>query len=468
MTIAEFFAKGKRNIIEELEGDAQKDIELLKQIIDLHSKKLKKIKELDEIWETGKKIRKLDSIFQEIKNINESLSELIKRLLKLESLEVSIVKLLLAKNVRPYELEILHYIDNLLEKLEEHLNYLKDILINLKFLIDKQNAYLNEHWTGEVIKDIEEHLTFYLMLEDETSIEERLKKFVLMIESETRYLLNFVEEKPKGTISFEEVFSPDSPHFEQLYDEIFKRLFPLREDRAPIIDLRKYIKQRYEKIKDAYYHILVMKVAHTPVGAIMFDILPIDRTLCAGAVYYYFLDEELLANAERGNEGSRMLYDTAMSILTRDAQTLRFGSFAGLIAEIEDVNGTNKLHEAYKLKSGKQLKIMLRRYTPDEKEKMEKSVRGYSVNGFRKADFLYIVPGVDNIKANVGYYMFCLRPDIPEWSKQGIPKDVFLRIFTAYVDQAYEIRDDDGRPDLYELMKADIESRKFIRLVRPY
>lgn len=79
MTILDFFTKGKRSVIEELEEDAQEDIRLLKKILDLHSEKLTKVKELVDIWETGKNTKRIDTFTKEIRSLNRKLLHLIEK-----------------------------------------------------------------------------------------------------------------------------------------------------------------------------------------------------------------------------------------------------------------------------------------------------------------------------------------------------------------------------------------------------
>lgn len=456
MIIAEFFLKNKKNIIEELEEDAKEDMTLLKEILDLHSKKLIKVKGLIDIWEIGKNIKKIDSIVAEIEKSNKELLAFINKMLKIETKEDSIVRLLLAKNSEKIGVEAQQNIEKLLENLEEHLKYFHDILINLRFLIEKQSNYIKKY-RSLIVKDIEEHLAFYYMLKHETAIEERLNKFASMIENEAKYLLNLTESKPEGAISFEEVFSPDGQDLIKLYNEIFLKAFPDTGELLAMGELEKELKQRYRKIqvREANYHILIIKVGPTPAGAAMFDVCPINKTVCVGVTYYFFLEKVLLEDVEEGNKVSRMLLEAMIRILYNDAKRFGYADLSALIAEVD--NPERKTEFKFKRRKDK---TGIKSY----KRSLELNASLMRMNDLRKADFSYIVSDLQDPNKNVTYLDFYVKPLRDKWvSEKKLHSSEFLPILRVVVQQGYELLSE--RPELYNEMEKEIVQKKFIGLL---
>jgi hypothetical protein len=456
MTIAELFTKDERNVVEELEEDAQKDIKLLKQILDLHAEKLAKVKELIDVWETGRNTEIIDSFMAEIKNTNKKLLRLIEKILKLETREESIIKLLLARNAEVTGLEAQQHIERLIEKMDEHLRYFKDILINLKFLIEKQNDYIKRHWSGAIVKDIKEHLAFYIMLVDETTIEERLKKFVVMVEHETRYLLNLVEKKSEGIVSFEEVFSPYSPDFIKLYNEIYIKAFPDSGELLSLKDFKDSIRNRYKRKSKDVYHILILKIGPTPVGAAMFSTYPINNLVCAGAIYYFFLEKDLSEDdLKRKGLLSKQLFTSMLQLLKRDLQKLGYKELSIIVAEFD--NPERKTEFKFKRRKDK---TGIKRY----KYVLERNIRLMRFVGFRKADFMYIVSDLEDPSKDVTYFDFYVFPLREKWkTSKRMHSSEFLPILKLFVEEGYELLEE--RPELYDIMEKEIVAKKWVQLI---
>ncbi len=466
MSIADFFVKDQKSTIEELDADAKKDISLLKQIIHSHSEKLKKVKDIVEIWETGINAERIDPIVKEIKDSNIKLLKLIEKLLQLETRDISIVKLLLARNSDATALDAQQHIGRLLENLNRHLNYFKDIMINLRFMISKQNEYIEKHWSGAIVKDIEEHLAFYIMLKDETTIEERLSKFVVMIENEARYLLNLSEGKPKGTISFEEVFSPDSPDFLKLYDECYVKTFPDSGELLSLKDFRKSIRSRYKRKSKDVYHILILKIGPTPVGASMFSIYPINNVVSAGAIYYFFLEKDLSEDdIKSAGFLSNKLFKSTLQLLHRDLRILGYKELSVIVAEFD--NPERKTEFIFKRRKDK---TGIKGY----KNILERNLRLMRIVGFRKVDFTYVVSCLDEEKLknpvlDVKYLDFYVFPLREKWRKTSrIHSSEFLPILKLFLDEGYAEQGHtfiEDRPELYERMEREIVQKRFIQLI---
>ncbi len=484
MAIIDFFKKGKRNVIEELEEDAKEDILLIKEILELHSEKLIEVKELVSIWETGKNTERIDSIIPEIKSINRKLLKMIEKILELETKEESIVKLLLARNAEPTGLEVQKNIELLLEKLEGHLRYFHDILINLEFLLGKQNNYINYHWSGQIVEDLEKHHKFYYMLENEATLEGRLNNFILMVENKTRYLLNLVEKEPEGIINFEEVFSPKSPDLIKLYDEAFKEMFS-GGDLLEFEELEKELNLRYKKMPKTHYHVLLVKIGPLPVGAVMFDLCLITKSVCVGAIYYFFLHEKSIPDIKGANKISSMLFEVTKKVLTGNAKRLGYENLSALIAEVDNPERKAESYKkdkeftdiarkiAYKMKkeekSNEEIKKEIEGMVKSYNSYLQKRSRLIRIAGFRKADFTYVVSNLDEKKCmtpafDVKYLDFFVKPEREKWkSEMKLHSSEFLPILRSFIQQGYELLSQ--RPDLYDPMEKEIVKKRFVQLV---
>ena len=465
MTFLDFIKSSDKKIIERLEKDAKADIKILQEILNIHSEKLRKVDELVSIWESGKNAN-IDSIVLEIKEINAKLLRLIEKITTLETKEESIIKLLLAKNSEVTGLEAQQYIGRLLEKLEGQLRYFYDILINLRYLIKKQNDYIKNHWSGAIVKDIKEHLMFYITLKDETTLEERMQKFGMMLENEAAYLLKLVDKKPEGILSVEEVFSPDSPDFLKLYNEIYMNAFPDSGELLSLKDFEDSIKSRYKrKIRDIY-HILILKIGPTPVGAAMFSTYPINSIVCAGAVYYFFLEKDM-SEIDVRKKGllSKKLFESMQKLIHRDLQKLGYNELSILVAEFD--NPQRKTDFRFKSRKNKE-------GVKSYKYSLERNLRLMRIIGFRKADFIYIVPDLDDEKLkdpkyDVSYLDFYLFPLRDKWkTAKRMHSSEFLPILKLYIEQGYYVQEGnklvDKRPELYKAMEEAIVRKKFVHL----
>ena len=143
MAFADFFSRDGENIIETLEGEAREDITLVKEIHESYKEKIIKVKEIVDAWENGRNFVGFDDLLGEIKESNSRILEKIDRLIELETKEESIVKLLLAR-IFETGLKIQYDIKHLVGRLKENLRRFHDILINLKFIINKQDEYIKK------------------------------------------------------------------------------------------------------------------------------------------------------------------------------------------------------------------------------------------------------------------------------------------------------------------------------------
>ena len=135
MNVIREFLFGRNDLLEDLEEDAEKDMELLKDIFFLHKQKMDAIRELFDIWKTGSKVNKIDELGRLIKSYNEKLIVMIRRMLRISSREESIIKLLIARNEEFADEFEVHDIELLLKRMEGQLKYLETILQELNFII---------------------------------------------------------------------------------------------------------------------------------------------------------------------------------------------------------------------------------------------------------------------------------------------------------------------------------------------
>lgn len=471
MAFADFFVKDGRDIFEVLEGDAQDDIRLLKQVHDLFKEKLEKIREIVDAWESGRNIERFDSFIREIKKINAKLMKLIDKMLELETKEESIVKVLLARNVVETGAPAQHNIEELIEKLKEHLKRFHDILINLRFVIAKQNFFIKNTWGGKIVVDYEQHGQFFLMLKDEISIEERLDKFAVEVEHEARYLLGLVESKPEGAISFEEVFSPDSTDFNKLYNEIFIETFPDTGELLQLKELRDNLRWRYERIRKngEIYHILIIKIGPVPVGASMFSTIRVNNIVCLGCLWYFFLAKKMSEeDLKRKGVLVRQLFDTTLQLFKRDMQRFGYKELSIIVSDLPP-NPDRKIEfhkksQSFKAATAGMNRQEIARYIDAYRHSYELLLRLKRIVGFRKANFTYVVSDLHNPIINVTYCDFYVYPLREKWRQsKRMHSSEILPILKFYVDLGFDLSNE--RPDLYKAMEREIVRKGFVQLI---
>ena len=340
--------------LDNLEEDAEEDIELLRDVLFLHQQKMDAIRELFVIWQTGTNIDKIDRIGRWIKGYNEKLLVDINRILRIESVEESVIKLLIAKNEEfAGEFEI-YDIGSLLKRMEGQLRTLRTLQLELKFIIQKQTGYFTESGKGivSILKEIKKHEKFYLLIQDEIGLERKINRLVRMLEEEA-VRLHKKEFKAKGAIVIEEVYTPHSREFAWLYKEVYIKYFPDPGELLALEDFKEGLEARYEGLERGYYHIFILKVGTTPAGAIMFDLSPINKTVCVGLIYYYFIEKELLVGVEEGNKAGRILMDAAINMLNRDARQAGYKQVSALIGEVDNPERKTKWKLKTNLKRAK-------------------------------------------------------------------------------------------------------------------
>ncbi|MBI3035179.1 hypothetical protein HYY71_02550 [Candidatus Woesearchaeota archaeon] len=476
MTFAEFFSKDGRNVIELLEAEAQKDINLLKQIHDLYKEKLVKVKEIVDAWENGRNIESFDSFIKEIKKINKTLMGLIDKMLELETKEESIVKVLLARNSAETSVPVQHSIEELIEKLKDNLDRFRDILISLGFVIAKQNFFIKNAWSGKIVLDYEQHGQFFLMLKDEMSIEERLDKFAVEVEHEAKYLLGITTSKPQGAISFEEALSPDSPDFNRLYDEIFKEIFPDSGELLPLKELKDNLRWRYERIRKngEIYHILIAKIGPVPVGASMFSTKRVNNIVCLGCLWYFFLAKKM-AESDLTRKGvlAKQLLEATLQLFRRDMQRFGYKELSIIVSDLppnpERKTEFHKGSESFKEVIAGMNRREINSYLASYKHSYELQLRLKRIVGFRKADFTYVVPDLDEEKSkypkyDVKYCDFYVCPLREKWRQaKRMHSSEILPILKFYVDLGFDLLN--KRPELYKAMEREIVRKEFVKLI---
>ena len=455
MNVIKEFLFGRNDILQDLEEDAEKDLQILQDIFFLHKQKIDSIRELLKIWKTSSKVSKIDKLGKWIKDYNEKLVILIRKILKVKSREVSIIKLLITRNeefAREFEV---HDIESLLKRMEKQLIYLETILHELNFIIGEEIKYIKEQSNGIVIilKEIKLHKRFYYLLQDEVEVEKKINNLVRMFEREALSLHKEKKQRVEGNFSIEEVYSPESADFKLLYKEVYREAFPDAGELLAFEDFQDELKKRYKKLDKAYYHILILKVGTTPVGGIMFDLYPVTKTSCVGVFYYFFVKKELLVDVEKGNMAAKMLQDAAISMLKRDT---RYNGLE-LVALVIEVDNPERKTE-YKLKTQLKMAKLKREDAENYKAELAKIVRMYRIMGFKKVDFNYAPSDLSNKKRTVTYLDFYVKPLKPKWA-EGLHTSNFLPILTKFVDEAYELREEGERPGLYNKMRKEILSK---------
>ena len=455
MNIIREFLLGRNDFLEDLEEDAEKDMELLKDIFFLHKQKMDAIREVFKIWKTGSKVEKIDELAKWIKHSNEKLVRLLRKMLRIQSREESVVKLLIARNEEIAGEFKVHDVSELLKRMEGQLRLLGTILNELNFIIGEQMRYSREIGKGVVVimKEIKEHKQFYYLINDEIEVDKKIKSLVHMLEQEAVSLHREKEKRIEGPFSIEEVYSPKSTDFELLYKAVYREAFPDAGELLAFEDFQDELKKRYKKLDKAHYHIFILKVGVTPIGGIMFDLYQITKTTCVGVFYYWFVKKELLADVEKGNMAAKMLEDAAISMLKRDAKYNGL-ELVALVIEVDNPERKTK----YKLETPLKGSRLKREDAESYKAELAKIVRMYRIRGFRKTDFNYKPSDLSNKKRIVTYLDFYVKPLTPKWA-EGLHTSNFLPIFTKFVDEAYELREEGERPGLYNKMRKEILSK---------
>lgn len=462
MNVLRQFLFGRNDLLENLEEDAENDMELLKDIFFLHKQKMDALRELFDIWKTGSNVDKIDGLGRLIKGYNEKLIVMIRRMLRISSREESIIKLLIARNEEFADEFEVHDVELLLKRMEGQLRYLDTILHELNFIIGKQIKYIKEQRKGIVmiLKEIKEHKQFYYLVQDEIEVERKIGSLVNMLEQEALVLHKEKEKRIEGSFSIEEVYSPESADFKLLYKEVYRKYFPDAGELLAFKEFHKELKKRYKKLDKAHYHILILKVGTTPVGGIMFDLYPVTKTSCVGVFYYLFVEKELLADVEKGNMAFKFLEDAAIRMLKRDAKY----NGLELVALIIEVDNPERKTE-YRLKTPLKRSTLEPADAEAYKAQLVKMVKRYRFMGFRKVDFNYTPSDLSNKKRTVKYLDFYIKPLKPKWA-EGLHTSNFLPILTKFVDEAYELREEGERPGLYNKMRKETlgKPKGFVRL----
>ena len=452
--IAEYLF-GRNDLLEDLEEDAEKDLQILQDIFFLHKQKMNAIRELFDIWEKRSNIEKIDKLGKWIKEYNEKLIVLVRRMLRIQSKEESIIKLLIARNEEfAGEFEV-YDIKLLLQRMEGQLRLLGTILNELNFIIGEQIRYSKKIGKGIVVilKEIKEHKQFYYLIKDEIEVDKKINSLVHILEHEALSLHKQKEKKIEGDFSIEEVYSPESDDFKLLYKEVYKKFFPDAGGLMAFDEFQDELKKRYKKLDKAHYHILILKVGTTPVGGIMFDFQQITKTTGVGVFYYFFVEKELLADVDKGNQAAKMLEDAAQRMLDRDAKYSGL-EIVALIIEVDNPERKTR----FKLETNLKKSQIKPENAEGYKAKLVKIERMYRTRGFKRVDFNYIPSDISNKKRAVNYFDLYIKPLKPKWA-EGMHTSNFIPILNKFVDEAYELREEGERPGLYNKMRKEILSK---------
>lgn len=474
MKIRDFLFGKRSDIFEDLEKDAEKDLELLRDILFLHFQKIKWIRLLVNIWDNEKKIRKIkkiDKIAKWIEENNEKLLKLIKKMQEIQSLEDSIIELLIVRNAevagefRDYDL------NKLLSRMEGELRLLRTVLIELDFIIKQQIKYLTQQGKGIVIilKEIGQHKNFYQLLVDEIEVDKKLRRLVQMLHTEALVLHKEKEFKAKGPLVIEEVYSPYSHDFIELYTRVYIQAFPDPGELLALEDLQEELGKRYKSFYWATYHILMIKAGTIPVGGIMFDLYQITKDYCVGVIYYYFVKKELLENVERGNQAAIMLFERAKYMIKRDA--IKMGLKLGaLFGEVD----SPKRKTEWRLNT----ELKRRKLKPEEAQsymnELIKIARMYSQMGFRKVDFNFTPNDLSHKRRILTYLDLYLLPLRKDWKDEmKLHSSHILRILFQLLDYGYGLNDTEEkeyalrkRRQLFNRMKNEISKKVFVPITR--
>lgn len=385
MTIREYLF-GRSDILEDLEEDAEKDIEILRDILFLHKQKMDAIRELFVIWQTGSKVDKIDDIGKWIRNYNLKLWKLTKGMLRISTRDHSIVKMLIARNEEIVGVLAVHDIEELLKRMEGQLRLLKTIIHELNFIISEQLKYSLEKRKGivAILKEIKEHKPFYNLIQDEIELERKINNLVKMFEQEALILHKPKKRKLEGKLLIEEVYSPKSPDFELLYKTVYLEAFPDTGELLALEDFKEELEIRYRKLDKTHYHILILKVGTTPVGGIMFD-LYLFQNFCVGMIYYYFIDKKMLEDIQDAKP-AKILMNAAISMLNRDAKNAGYAQVSALVAEVDNPEKKTE----YKLKTPLSKTKLKLEEAKSYRVEIERIVDLYKRNGYQRLDFTYI------------------------------------------------------------------------------
>lgn len=454
MNVIREFLFGRNDLLEDLEEDAEKDMQVLQDIFFYHNQKMNALREVIKIWHKKAKIQKIDSLGKLISKYNVRLRKLIDSISKTRIKDESVVKMLIARNKKFAEEFDNRNIGALLERMEGHLRYLKTILQELDFIIAEQQEYLQSKRKGIVVvlKEIEEHKPFFNLLQDETKLEEKMSTLAHMLEREAKILHIGKKIEVEGPLIVEEVFSPDSRDFKLLHETAYQEAFPDSGELLLLKDFKEELEQRYKKIDKTHYHVLILKAGTKPIGGVMFD-LYLFKDFCVAIIYYLFVDENLPPSLKAKNP-AKLLTDTVTQMINRDAKNAGYRQISAILAEVD--NPERKLN--YKLKEAPEES----RLKPDEVKSYERKMKAvinlFKRCGFKRADFFYTPSDLEDQKKTVTYFDLYLKPLKSDWIKSmAIPCTYFQPIAAKVINETCGMTEKDIR---FEGMMQEIFRKK--------
>lgn len=258
-----------------IKKEVDKDIRQLRIFLKIYEIKINNVKKLIPYWQEGKtsEIEEAEKIVKALPQLNKELQSLITKLLKTGKLRRLIASLVNT------EIEEAKAQGRNLPASKEHIGklkiYFQQIADNLKFLkkiLLSQSLYLSKKSLGPIVKDLEEHRSFYLLLKSESELDARIKQNMLFIMRETQEFIQVQSIRTKfvSSLKFEDMVNPSGINFKNFHRLIYLPNFPDPNERDPKQWMQTYLHLTYQrnhmKKNQSHTHLVLAKVKEELMG----------------------------------------------------------------------------------------------------------------------------------------------------------------------------------------------------------
>lgn len=428
-----------KNNLDVFSKDIQKLINDLRLLESSYKRKILLIQQINALWK--QKSPKMSKLFNELIEMNRKLLPTTKKLCRQSLGDEDIMK----KVVEGYAQ---YHGSPFQEKYEQELKVafslfglIETTLGTLQKIIKEQNDYLEKHGIWDLLKDWQEHVSLYMMMNDELNAYKTLQASLIQIHT---ILMRLPKERktPKATYSIVEVLpSQKNVLFKRLYDEVYVEMFPDPTEREELKKFEWYTNRRYRFSQSkGFSHILILLYGSKPVGGAIFDFIACSPPMSMGALWFVFILKE------HRLKGFPLFVKEIEKVLYHDAAITGYKNLVGAFGEVNDAARMTPEQ------------IAADSVNPKLRERL------YRMIGFRKCAFNYIQPVLPPATEPVYYLSYYAYICDKRWKQQKkIPSAKFIEILYRFVE--FGFGRNPSQDPVYKAMENDLRTKQFVELV---
>ena len=429
-----------------LKQDTQRILQLFEVIFDIHSGKIKIVKEVVGFWEAQSyDQKKAQGLFEELLRINRPLLEKLKELESLDIQSSDFIKELLEIYSRITKSPFQERYQQIFENIKKQFGFLLGDMQSLKVIVENQTDYLQKNKIWGIVSSIKEHSILYHLLDDEAEICTRSQHILINIMAEFKALPEKREARAKR-YTIREILPPvPNVVLQRIYEEAYVPLFPDEDERSDIDKLTRSLSERY---KGRMYHFLVLMCGPDPVGAAMFDYLTCDykvkdQRVGFGCMWYIYALKEHA-------RGLSLLKKSIGEVLIRDS-LVRNDWLAGVFGEVNDPRQMSE----------EQIKADVQ-YSAHPRVRQ----RVFGMLGFRVCDFDYAQPAEEEDQEPVEYTALVFLP-LKDEIKERVSNEMMLSMIYKFMLVEYYMERIPKNQRLFERFKKEILTKSYVTLEKP-